>query len=230
MKIHRFIGEFDFSKGKLKIKDRQIIHQIKNVLKLKSGEIIVLINQKLEQATTVILKIEANEIWVKIEKIGKIKEPVRKVILYCSILKRDNFEWVVQKVVEIGVSKIIPIICSRTIKTNVNLVRLLKIAKEATEQCERASLPEITEPIKFRDAIDIAQNNEINIFCQRFEKNFDIGILKNKKSVGIFIGPEGGWTDEEIDSAKAAGFQLVGLGPTVLRAETAAVIASYLAL
>ena len=104
MKIHRFIGTFDLSKKELEIKDTEIINQMKNVLRLKIGEIVELCDGKNISAIAEIVKIEKNSINVSIKEIAKNKNKANNnVTLFCAILKKENFELVVQKTTECGV-------------------------------------------------------------------------------------------------------------------------------
>jgi len=149
------------------------------------------------------------------------------------------------------------IISARTIKTGLNLERLKKIAREASEQSGRGIVPEILEPIPFEKSLELCKENDLNILfdisgellfkmpCERdgasTSKNsaeFYACILNNNSpSTNIFIGSEGGWTEEEIQKAlghsptgeaKSLNFKIISLGKLTLRAETAAIISSYL--
>lgn len=229
MKIHRFIGDFDLSKNELKI-EGEIAHQIIKVLKLKLSEKIELCDGKDTYAIAEIVEIKKNRVLVKIDTLLRQgyegQDSTKKVTLFCAILKKENFELVVQKTTECGVSKIVPIITNRTIKTGLNLERLQKIAKEASEQSGRGTVPEILEPINFSKAIEIAEGKNI-----LFDKSGS-EITKNYKlkTINLFIGPEGGWTDDEIKTVKSLNFKIASLGPLTLRGETAAVISTYLAV
>jgi 16S rRNA (uracil1498-N3)-methyltransferase len=252
MKIHRFIGPFDLSKKELRISG-EIAHQITKVLKLKPGEMIELCDELGSYTTAEIVEISGKNVKVKIKEIIKNKENGNKVNLFCAILKKENFELVVQKTTECGISKIIPIITSRTVKTGLNLERLQKIAKEASEQSGRTNVPEISEPMKFEEALKFTKENDLNIFFdisgeklwsrelsseipwearrRRTEKisskKFSC-ILEGNSLRNIWIGPEGGWTPEEIEKAKSLNFKIASLGPLTLRGETAAIVAVYL--
>ena len=231
MKIHRFISNFDLSKKELEIKDKEIVNQMKNVLRLKTGEMVELCDGKNISAMAEIVKIGKDGMKVK------ITTPLRqdyagqnrtKVNLYCSILKKENFELVVQKATECGVAKIIPIITARTIKTGLNLERLQKIAKEASEQCGRITIPEISEPIDFSSFAKATEGQGINILFDASGEKYS-GVSKgNSPSANIFVGPEGGWTEEEITKVKSLNFKIASLGPLILRGETAAIVATYL--
>ncbi|MEI8270771.1 MAG: RsmE family RNA methyltransferase [bacterium] len=250
MKIHRFISNFDLSKTELEINDKEIVNQMKNVLRLKVGEKVELCDGKGISTMVDIIKIEKNSINVSIKKIVKDKNKIKNnVTLFCAILKKENFELVVQKTTECGISKIVPIITSRTIKNGLNMDRLRKIAKEASEQCGRITIPEISEPIKFEEAINNLEG-ETFLFDAEGELFFETHCAgrrsKHSNSPGgeyvrvskdnsltteqysIFIGPEGGWTEEEIQKTKKLNFKTASLGSLVLRGETAAIVATYL--
>jgi len=246
MKIHRFIGPFDLTQKSLQIKDKEIVNQMKNVLRLKEGELVELCDGKDISAMAEIAKINKDSVDVLIEKIEKNKNKSKnKVSLFCAILKKENFELVVQKATECGISKIIPIITARTIKTGLNMDRLKKIAKEASEQSGRITVPEISEPIKFEDAIknigeesvffDASGELTFEMHCagwraehSKFSAENYMRISKDNSPRSIWIGPEGGWTEEEIAKAKSLNFKIASLGTLTLRGETAAIIATYL--
>jgi len=246
-KIHRFIDNFDLSKNEIEI-NSETAHQIIKVLKLENGEKIELGDGKGTVALGKIKEIGKRNVIVEIEKIKK-EEENKKVILFCAILKKENFELVVQKTTETGVSKIVPIISARTIKTGLNLERLKKIAKEAAEQSGRATVPEISEPISFEESLKLATVSDLNILFDAsgellFEKycagwrqahskfsaeNYVHFSNNNSPLVNIFIGPEGGWTEEETKKAKDnSSFKIASLGKNILRGETAAIVATYL--
>jgi 16S rRNA (uracil1498-N3)-methyltransferase len=251
-KIHRFIDSFDFSKKELEIKG-EIAHQINKVLKLKIEEKIELGDGKGVVAIGEIKEIKKNSVIVVLLHQDYLKQNNKKVTLFCSILKKENFETVVQKTTECGVSKIVPIISSRTVKTGLNLDRLKKIAKEASEQSGRGNVPEITEVITFEESLKLQKENDLNIIFDASGKlsfkttcecdgtntrNFSAEkypcVLKDNFSlihskINIWIGPEGGWTEKEIEKAKNSNFKIISLGSLTLRAETASIIAVYLA-
>ena len=226
MKIHRFIGTFDLSKKELEIKDVEVVNQMKNVLRLKTDELVELCDGKNLSAIVKITKIEKSSINVSIDKTEENKNKIKNnVTLFCAILKKENFELVVQKTTECGVSKIVPIITSRTIKNGLNMERLRKIAKEASEQCGRITIPEISEPIDFDESLKLVNENNLNII---FDASGEIFSKNNSPTTNIFIGPEGGWTEEEIEKTKKLKFKTTSLGPLILRGETAAIVATYL--
>jgi len=192
------------------------------------GDRIILFNGTGIEAEAEIKKFSKDKIEVEVLNIEKPeREPKIFVSLFCSILKKSNFELVVQKATEIGVKEIIPILCKNTVKTGVNLKRLEKIAKEATEQSKRITLPKIKKVLSFKEAIERAKNFDLKILFDISGKDFSL-VKKGAKSVAIFIGPEGGWDELEIEMAKKENFEILNLGKLNLRSETAAIVASFL--
>ncbi len=229
MKLHRFIRDFNLQTKILEIFDEEIINQVKNVLRLKIGDKIILADGKLNEALAEIREFRKESILVDIVEISQNKnEPVVHAVLYCSILKRENFELVVQKAVEVGVVEIIPLIAERTVKLNLKEERLKKIILEAAEQSGRGRVPILHDVMSFERALDIASQNDVNLFFDVSGSMYNSLKMQHSGRVGIFVGPEGGWGEKEIELAKEKKFQIVSLGKLTLRAETAAIIASYL--
>ena len=227
MKIHRFIINKNIREGVLEIEDKDLVKQIKSVLRLKEGDKVLISDGNMNEALTKIIKIKGDVLEVEVEKIESNKnEPSANVSLFCAVLKRENFELVVQKATEVGVKEIFPIITSRTVKTGFKKDRLEKIIKEASEQSGRGIVPKLHEPIKFEEAF-VKAKGMTNLFFDLYGKKIE-NKKYNREVIGIWIGPEGGWEKEELELAKENGFEIVSLGGLTLRAETAAIVASYL--
>jgi 16S rRNA (uracil1498-N3)-methyltransferase len=146
--------DFNFNDDLLIIKDRELINQIKNVLKLRRGEKIILVGLDGKEALTEVVNVMSEFIQVKLLNIDTNQNISDiNVNLCCSILKNSNFELVTEKVVEIGIVEITPMIFQRTIKTNLNFSRLNKIAKEAIEQSEHANEVKINDIIDFKTSL-----------------------------------------------------------------------------
>jgi len=231
MHLHRFILNFELNKEKVLIKDKEIIFQIRRVLRFRPGKKIILVNNNLgKEALAEILNFNDDLITVKILEVFESKKEYEKEVqLYIAILKKENFELVCQKTTEIGVKKIIPLITEHTVKLNFKKERILKIIKEAAEQSGRLIIPEFLEIQKFEDVVSNLKNNGLNLFFDpngEKLKNFEKEIL-NHKLINVFIGPEGGWSEKEINLAKENGFLIANLGNFTLRAETAAICSTF---
>lgn len=131
-----------------------------------------------------------------------------------------------QKTVEVGVASITPIITERTIKIGLNVPRLEKIILEANEQCGQNIVPLLFPILNFKDAIEGALGEKVI-----FHPDADLYVPnKSAKNISIFVGPEGGFTENEIKLAKDFGFTVASLGSLILRGETAAIIGTYRAV
>src|SRR3989344_3301835 len=202
MKLHRFFGDFYFTSPTIIISDITLVNQIKNVLRLKEGASIILCDNKNNETIANIIKIHGKSIECEITKVVKnINEPNRHIVLYCSLLKRENFELVIQKATEIGVKEIVPLLCERTIKLSLKKERLKKIAREAAEQSGRGIIPQFHEIQNCSDALMSAQSNSKNIIFEPLSPLFKPIDIDDNARIGIFIGPEGGWSDSELSLA-----------------------------
>jgi 16S rRNA (uracil1498-N3)-methyltransferase len=230
MHLQRFLGEFDFTKKTQRITEPDMLHQLRNVLRFRAGDSLILVDGKGQEAAAKITKLSASGAEFAIGRVHRVDaEPAVFATLYAAVLKRENFEWAAQKAAEVGVKNIVPLITERTVKLNANLPRLEKILKEAAEQSGREAAPAISAPRPFDEAVRNAAGNDENLFFDRSGEDFDRQRLLKVRRIGVWIGPEGGWSARELASARASGFCVSSLGKLTLRAETAAVVASYLA-
>ena len=154
---------------------------------------------------------------------------VPKVTLLMSLIKNDNFDLVLQKATELGVSQIVPIITERTIKKDINTTRSQRILVEASEQCGRSDVPVIAPLKKLSEALIELQENKdkkIGVFVCN-QNGLDIkGVLSKKNNysdIVFLIGPEGGWSPKEIKIFDEQKIRSVKISNNVLRAETAAI-------
>lgn len=224
MKVHRFFTEKIPASGAthFTLSTSGIIQQITKVLKLHVSEVIEIFDGMGAGARLKIKKIDKDGIECDVLSVFQASEDLPKITAYISLLKRDNFELIVQKLTEIGIAEIVPILTARTIKTSINMTRLEVIAREAAELSGRTTLPKISSPVEFKKIISAAGARAI--FFDVVEKK------SNKKPVtaqSFFIGPEGGWTPDEVAAANEAGCTFKQMGPLTLRGETAAIIGAY---
>lgn len=226
MKRHYFIGQFNWGNQVIECLDTEIIHQVKDVLKINIGEEVVLCDGAGKAAVTTLKQIDKKTAQFSIVNLLPIKKADKQIILCAAMLKRDSFEWLLQKAVEVGVDEIVPILSERTVKIGSNEKRWQKIIKEAAEQSERQVLPKLHAVQTLKDALKANDGKKI-FFDPIGGKADQIKVVE--KNIMVFIGPEGGWSEGEIKQAQAVEAQIVNLGDTILRGETAGVVAVYLA-
>ncbi len=211
-----------------------IVHQIRNVLRLQSGERIVVFDNDGLEYTVTLDKVEKNQVKGTICNTRQATESDIKLTLYQALLKSDRFEFVLQKCTEIGVSVFIPVVCERCIarKPSSNkLERWEKVIREATEQSGRGVMPILKPTLSFEDACHSAEGLSL-VACigsgsLKLSNVLRSNIFQNSPSiVNIFIGPEGGFTVNELEIAQSCGIHKITLGPRVLRAETAGLVAA----
>ncbi len=232
MKIHRFyIDNIDISpENTIVTQETELIHQLKNVFRYKPGQIIHIFNEQVGEIEVEIAKIDKKDMSFKYNKQiqqADSDKSHKKVSLYMSIIKNSNFDLVIEKAVELGISEIIPVISERVIKNKLNYERLHKIVKEATEQSGRIQLMKIGGTVELNDAIISAKEYSGRVYFGSVieHEGSKYNISNKDKHVSIFIGPEGGYSDEEIGIFNKQKIQPVRLGDFVLRAETAAIVA-----
>lgn len=227
-----FIDKNALDSTSIKLHGEDVQH-IKKVLRTKIGEKIVVCDGDNTDYTVQIQSIEDMEIIADIiEKRKCDTEPPIRVVLFQGVPKSDKMELIIQKCVELGISEIIPVITTRTIVKFDNAkdeikkqLRWQKIANEAAKQCNRGVLPIIGLPLDFATAVE--KIKDFNLFLMPYENEADTklkGVLENYRdasSIGIFIGPEGGFAENEVKKCLEAGCIPVTLGKRILRTETA---------
>ncbi|MCC7357215.1 16S rRNA (uracil(1498)-N(3))-methyltransferase [Candidatus Uhrbacteria bacterium] len=226
-KIHRFIGKVEINGVIARLEDEEVAHHLKTVLRIQLGEVITLCDGKGSAWTGPLQGVSKQEIEIEIQQTYHGEEGLfRDVTMYLAILKSEHFDLAVQKAVECGVKTIIPIITKRTIKLQIKPERIEHIIREASEQSGRMFLPSLLKIQTFQEAVEQWKaSGESGIFFDGSGKSNILHDIKTK--VSFFIGPEGGWEDSEIETAKKEGLHICQLGNLILRSETAAIIASY---
>ncbi|MBD5466294.1 MAG: 16S rRNA (uracil(1498)-N(3))-methyltransferase [Lachnospiraceae bacterium] len=210
------------------------VNHIKNVLRMKNGEEInVKTGMDGKEYRCGILEFTEDEVICELYFIKEedVELPV-KVYLFQGLPKSDKMEWIIQKAVELGVYEIIPVASKRAVvkldekKAKSKVARWQGISEAAAKQSKRAVIPQVTLPMSFREALAYCRNMDVKLIPYELAKNMEQtrkaieGIGKNQ-SVAVFIGPEGGFAEEEIKEAKEAGMLPITLGKRILRTETA---------
>jgi 16S rRNA (uracil1498-N3)-methyltransferase len=158
----------------------------------------------------------------------------REIVLVAAIYKFDRLEWAIEKCTELGVTRIVPVIARRTdshlaAAAAKRLERWRRIAHEAAQQSRRLRPPQIDEAVKLNCALSLEAPTRLLLNENERSKNLRDALDWSKGEVAapiaVAVGPEGGWTGEELSQFSAAGWQSVTLGSTILRAETAAIAA-----
>jgi 16S rRNA (uracil1498-N3)-methyltransferase len=163
--------------------------------------------------------------------------PTTNIVLLLSIFKFDRMEWAIEKCTELGVSRIVPVVARRTDAHLASAAmkraeRWRKIGVQASEQSRRAVPPEISDPIKLKDAISLA--GVLRIVLTESEQQAQLrdalASRQTDEEILLAVGPEGGWTEDELQLFEKSGWISASLGPTILRAETAAIAATVIAI
>jgi 16S rRNA (uracil1498-N3)-methyltransferase len=156
-------------------------------------------------------------------------EPAQ-ITVVMSIFKFDRMEWAIEKCTELGVARILPVIAGRTEKhlaaaAAKRAERWRRIVQQAAEQSRRTSVPEIAEPIKFKELLAVTGETRIVLSEMEQEVMLKHAIPHDAGPVLLAFGPEGGWMEQELSALREAGWKSASLGGTVLRAETAVIAA-----
>jgi 16S rRNA (uracil1498-N3)-methyltransferase len=230
MRLHRFyIGEPVGTKTEIILGNSDVVHQIRKVFRLKKGDLLIVFDGSGSDYTCGIEDFREDSIVLGVREASKSRYmPEREVILYAALIKKDTFEWIVEKATELGVTKIVPIIAERTEKKAVNEDRLKKIVIEASEQSGRGSVPEVSAVISLKEAVIALKNGEGRtekgaIAFHTDAEAFDRADIADTESISCFIGPEGGWSPDEIALFHEHKIPVRSIGSQVLRAETAVV-------
>lgn len=256
MQIPRFFltdVTLDFEPGRsVLIAEPGTVNQIRNVLRMRPGQQIVLLDGQGRLCQCTLVSVDQRSIECTVESVGTAGgDPDVHVTIGMALIKGERFEWALQKLAEIGVASIVPIITTRTVVrldlgdakgAQSKLSRWQAILKEAAEQCERGTIPHIVPPKKLTEFIEgsAAGGTESltficverlqvaslkDIFLEYACGRKDLSATKDQ-TITLVVGPEGGFTDDEIEYAQSRGAKPVSLGPRILRAETAAIYAA----
>jgi len=235
-----FVAESGFEDQNVRLSTEQA-HQVCHVLRLKAGDQIVVLDNAGNEYEVMLTTITKREATGRItEKRPAVGEPKVRITLFQSLLARDKFEWVLQKGTEVGVSRFVPMQTERSIARArridaKKLTRWRRIVTEAAEQSHRGRIPEIEEASTWDEALAQLGNFDRSLIAATSGQTRTLKEAlepdgKPPSSIAVLIGPEGGFSDNEASQACASGAILVGLGPRILRTETAAIVVPALIL
>lgn len=228
-----FVSEPIMADKEYAVTDPGICRQAAKVLRKKTGDKIVLLDGSGKECVALIKEVKKDALVCAVLSCAdNANEPHAPVALYQSVLKKDKMEWVFEKGTEVGVTGFVPVISEHSVKLGVNTVRARTIAREAAEQSHRGKIPTIGETMSFDDALRAAAaSGRLNIIAHNIGEHRHIrdccDAAEAGNGINVFIGPEGGFSEDEIARAESSGFRVVSLGRRVLRAETAAIVACF---
>lgn len=193
------------------------------VLRLRNGESIKVTDGKGNAAEAIILNSHPEKTEIQITKHLKLNsDPSYRLHIAISPLKNpDRLEWFAEKATELGVNEITPLICFRTEKKSVNTERLKKNVLAAMKQSMRCVLPVVHQPVELTSFLSQQSGEGVKFICTQGADSSIQTILKNQSNLTVLIGPEGDFTDNEIEMSVSTGFKTVNLGSARLRTETA---------
>lgn len=215
--------------------DGDDFRHISKVLRMQAGEKCIVVDPAGQSAVASITNITSDKVYLGLTTIiEEDKEPSVKVILVQGLPKSDKMEFIIQKAVELGVYEIIPLAADRSVvkysreKAASRIERWQKIAAEAAKQCQRSIIPQVMD-IQDLDTVIAALQDKAEIIML-YEREISTSlskILSSSKAglIALLIGPEGGFSDEEVVLASQRGARVVTMGPRILRTETAAIAA-----
>lgn len=234
---HFFVEENQIADNKIYVNGADYNH-IKNVIRLKSGDI-VMISVRSSQSDAArnymceLSECTGNEVVFDITdtNVPDTELPCQ-VILYQGLPKSDKLELIIQKSVELGVSQIVPVSMKRSVvklddkKAASKLTRWNAISESAAKQSKRSLIPEVRAVMSYADALKEASECDICFIPYENENGMAqtrqlVSTIKPGNRVAVFIGPEGGFEDDEIEAAKRLGMHTITLGKRILRTETA---------
>ena len=234
--FHFFVSPENISADTVTVTGGDVNH-IKNVLRMKQGEKFIANDGNGGSYCCAVSEIYEDRIVAEIleGQVSSTELPVR-LVLFQGLPKADKMELIIQKAVELGVSEIVPVEMTRCVvkldekKKKSKTARWQSISESAAKQSGRTVIPEVHDAMSYKNALDFAKDFDI-VFVP-YECADSMAKMKEKMneikpgmSVGIFIGPEGGFEKDEIEKAIEAGGEIVSLGKRILRTETASIAA-----
>lgn len=222
MTLHRFFVPPSEMAGERFPLPASVAHQATRVLRLRDGDRLVLLDGGGGQAT---VRLEAGDCVVE-GRDAAGGEPAHRLTVWQALLRGDHLEPVIRHGTEVGIAAFRLFVSERCVAREISerrLERLRAVAREAAEQSERGLIPEVAAPVPFADAVASAS-------VLLLERTDGPRLSEVAPPAGVVIGPEGGFSPDEVAAAERAGMPMAGLGPRILRSETVAVAAAAVIL
>lgn len=229
---HFFADQERIGRGEISLVGGDVNH-VRNVLRMKPGERVTVSDGSGGEYLCEVRQVGSGEVILDIlEERGEGAELPARIYLFQGLAKGDKMEWIIQKAVELGVHQVIPVAAARSVvkldekKEQDRVRRWNGIAKSAAKQSGRSIIPLVAGVLPFAEALERAGGFDVKFIpyeCARGmeETRRQLGRIRPGMDVGIFIGPEGGFEEQEISMARSRGVEPVSLGRRILRTETA---------
>ncbi|OYO67850.1 16S rRNA (uracil1498-N3)-methyltransferase [Lachnotalea glycerini] len=233
---HFFVNQDQIEENIISIIGSDVNH-IKNVLRMKINEQVLISNGRDKDYLCSIDQITCDEVILQIISVYEEKtELPAKIYLFQGLPKSDKMELIIQKAVELGVYEIIPVAMKNSVvkldekKAENKIKRWQTISESAAKQSKRMLIPKVEQVMTFKEALDYARAFEYNLIPYENARGMQetkelIGSLRPNSSIGVFIGPEGGFDNAEIELALSRNMKCITLGKRILRTETAGLAA-----
>lgn len=230
-----FVNKNQVKDGNIEIIGEDVKH-IEKVLRYEKGDTIMVCDGEGADYLCEIIELVKDKVVTQIVDMNSTyAEPNVKITIYQGLPKGDKMESIIQKSVELGVGKIVPVAMKNSVvkiddikKEQKKIERWNKISESAAKQCGRGVIPKVDSILSFDDALKDANKSDLKILLYENEKKltiakiFDINNIYG--SISVFIGPEGGFSESEIDKAKKNNFNITTLGNRILRTETVSTV------
>lgn len=228
---HFFVSEEQINGENAYIEGSDVNH-IANVLRMKPGEELLISVKGDWDYLCKIVGIETDRVNLKVLESMEQRELPVNITLLQGIPKSDKLEMIIQKAVELGVSEIIPVKTKRVVvkidekKVDTKVNRWNAIAESAAKQSKRSIIPKVYEPMSIDNALEIVKDFGVKLIPYENADGIDktrkiLGNMDKTKNIAVFIGPEGGFEESEVERIKNSGFEVITLGKRILRTETA---------
>ncbi|SRR5450759_126849 len=241
--MHRFFVPPEWISLDTVVFQNPVAHQISRVLRLHPGEKVMVLDNRGSEYAVELVEMGQTVMGQITGQSPVTTEPTSRIAMYLSLTQREKFEWMLQKCTEVGASQFTPVVTERTLINRsqasgthgVKQERWERIILEAAEQCGRGLIPVFRLPLVFKEALEVSRReNELLLIPYEGEKGLPLTqaihqLGEGAHTLALFIGPEGGFTDQEIHLARQVGVTPVSLGRRILRMETAAIVALALA-
>ena len=239
VRLNRFIFMYHFFVNPSCIQEKKAViegadaRHISKVLRMREGEKLIINTGDDWEYLCVIEKIQKDRVYLEIKEENEdVRELPNRIVLFQALPKLDKMDFIIQKAVELGVSEIVPVITNRVVvkldakKTLQRFERWNAIAKSAAQQSKRNIIPYVNKSLDFKNVLEYTKDFKHKLIPYELERRkgrLDIFLKKISadEDIAVFIGPEGGFEESEVEAAIDAGFNSLMLGKRILRTETA---------